>query len=143
MRRSIVVLLAVLALASSLSCDNSGTSSSGITTPTTPLTSQTFTGTIDLKSSANLTFTVAVSGEVDVTIASLAPPANIQVGFAIGIPSVVDPTVCGIQDGTTPQVVGAPTTLSGTLAAGSWCVKLSDVGLFSVPVNYTVTVAHS
>jgi len=141
MRRSFVVLLAVLA--SSLACDNSGTQSSAITAPTTPLTSQTFTGTIDLKGSANITFTVAVSGEVDVTISALGPPSNIQVGFAVGIPSVLDPTVCAIQDGTTPQVVGAPITLTGSLAAGSWCVKLSDVGLFSVPVNYTVTVAHS
>ena len=141
MRRSIVVLLAVLA--SSLACDNSGTSSSAITTPTTPLTSQTFSGTVDVNGSAtNTTFVVGVSGEVDITITALGPPANIIMGLAVGIPSTIDGS-CTAPLSAGQTVQASTTPLVGTLQAGTWCVKLYDVGYQTAQISYTITVAHS
>src|SRR5262249_55380427 len=88
MRRWLPLFLVLAAV--SLGCDNSS-SSRGPTTPTVPLTSQTFTGTgAPGGSSSNTTFVVATSGEVDLPISSLGPPANIIMGLAIGIPSTTD-----------------------------------------------------
>jgi hypothetical protein len=139
MRRLILVLLAVAV--PSLACDNSDSSSSGITTPTTPLTSQTFTGTVAVGgSSSNTTFVVAVSGEVDITVTALGPPANIIMGLAVGIPNATDGS-CVAPAGTL-QVQASTTPLAGSEPAGSYCVKLYDVGYMSAPINYTITVAH-
>jgi hypothetical protein len=139
MSRWLPVLLVMAAL--SLGCDNS--SNSGTTTaPTVPLTNQTFTGSIDVGGSSSNTFVAAQAGEVDVTVSALAPPSNIIVGLSIGIPSTVDPTSCLVQSGAAPTQVSASNVLSGSLAAGTWCVKLSDLGYMSAPVNYTIIVAH-
>jgi hypothetical protein len=141
MRRLILVLLAVAA--PSLACDNSGTTSSGITTPTTPLTSVTFTGTVDVGgSSSNTTFVVAVSGEVDITVSALGPPANVIMGLAVGIPSTTDGS-CAAPLTAGQNVQASTSPLSGTLQAGTYCIKLYDVGYQTAQIGYTVTVAHS
>lgn len=141
MRRLILVLLA--AIVPSLACDNSGTSSSAVTTPTTPLTSQTFTGTVDVNgSSSNTTFVVAVSGEVDITVTALGPPANIIMGLAVGIPSTTDGS-CAAPLSAGQNVQASTSALVGTLQAGTYCVKLYDVGYQTAQISYTVTVAHT
>ena len=140
MRRSLLVLLALVI--PSLACDNS--SSSGVTTPTVPLTSQTFTGTVDVGgSSSNTTFIVATSGEVDITLTAIGPPPNIIMGMAIGIPSTTDSS-CTAPASAGQQVQASTTPLVGTLQAGSYCVKLYDIGFMSAgsQVSYTITVAH-
>jgi len=140
MRRSIVVLLAVLG--SSIGCDNSGTQSTALT-PTTPLTSQTFTGTVAvLGSSTNTTFVVGVSGEVDITVTALGPPANIIMGLAVGIPNTTDGT-CAAPASAGQTVQASTSPLVGTLQAGTYCVKLYDIGYQTADINYTITVAHS
>jgi hypothetical protein len=140
MRRSILVLLALIV--PSLACDNS--SSSSTTTPTVPLTSQTFTGTIDAGgSSSNTTFVVTQTGEVDVTLTAVGPPPNIYMNLAIGVPSTTDSSC--VAPATAGQLVQASTTpLTGTLQAGTYCVKLYDAGYMSPgsQVSYTLTVAH-
>ena len=141
MRRSILVLLALVV--PSLACDNSGTSS-GVTAPTIPLTNQTFTGTVDVGgSSSNTTFVVAQSGEVDITLTAIGPPPNIIMGLAIGIPSTTDPS-CTAPAAAGQQVQASSTPLVGSLQAGSYCVKLYDVGFMAAgsQVSYTITVAH-
>ena len=140
MRRSILILLTLVV--PSLACDNSS-SSSAVTTPTTPLTSQTFTGSVPVGgSSSNTTFVVATSGEVDITLTSLGPPANIIMGMAIGIPSSTDSS-CAAPLSAGQNVQASTTPLVGTLQAGTYCVKLYDVGYQTAPINYTITVAHS
>jgi hypothetical protein len=137
MSRWLPVLLVLAAL--SLGCDNS---SSGTTTPTVPLVNQTFTGTIDVGgSSANTTFIVGTSGEVDITIVSLGPPANIIMGLAVGIPSTTD-TSCAAPASAGQTVQASAQPLVGSLQAGTYCVKLYDIGYQTAPINYTVTVAH-
>jgi hypothetical protein len=132
----VLLLMAVV----SLGCDNS--SSSTPTTPTVPLTNVTFTGTVDPGgSSTNTTFVVATSGEVDITIVSLGPPANIIMGLAVGIPSTTD-TSCAAPASAGQNVQASATPLVGTLSAGTYCVKIYDVGYQTATINYTVTVAH-
>jgi hypothetical protein len=133
MRRTMLLLLA-LALPS-LACDNSD--SSGATTPSIPLTSQTFTGTVNVGgSSSNTTFVVAQSGEVDITVSAMGPPANIIMGINIGIPNAADGSC--VAPASTTQVQASATPLVTSSTAGTYCVKLYDVGFMSAPINYTV-----
>jgi len=138
MRRSILVLLALVV--PSLACDNSN--SSGVTAPTVPLTSQTFSGTVDVGgSSSNINFVVATSGEVDITVSALGPPTGIIMGLAIGNPSVVDSS-CVAPANAGQQVQASTSPLVGSLPAGTYCVKLYDAGYMSAQISYTITVAH-
>ena len=141
MGRSLPVLLALVAL--TVGCDNSDSSSNGsITGPTVPLTSQTFTGTVDIGgSSSNTTFVVAQSGEVDVTVTALGPPSNIIMGLAIGIPSTTDSS-CAAPASAGQNVQASTSPLMGSLQAGTYCVKLYDVGYQTAQISYTITVAH-
>ena len=91
---------------SAAACDNS-TDTSTPTTPTIPLTSQTFTGTIAVGgASSNTNFVVAQNGEVDVTIDALGPPSNIILGLAIGIPSTIDTSCTAPVSATDPARPG-------------------------------------
>jgi hypothetical protein len=76
-------------------------------------------------------------------------PSTISMVLAIGVPAG---TACSVLSG---GAINAPAGASGTpniaelsggpLAAGTYCVQVTDVG--NVPanatVNYTVTVAHT
>jgi len=122
-------------------CDNSSSSDTP-TTPSVPLTSQTFTGTVDVGgTSSNTAFVVAQSGEVDITVQALGPPANIIMGLAVGIPSTVDGT-CAAPASSGQSVQASSTPLVGSLAAGTYCVKIYDIGYQTAQISYTVVVAH-
>jgi hypothetical protein len=124
----------------SAGCDNS--SSGSTTTPTVPLTSTTFTGTVDVGgSSSNTTFVVATSGEVDITVQSMGPPSNIIMGLAVGIPSTTDMS-CAAPASSGQSVQASSTPLMGSLAAGTYCIKLYDIGYQTAQISYTVIVAH-
>jgi len=142
MRRLLVALLA-FTVCSAAACNNSSDSSTTPTSPTIPLTSQTFTGTIAVGgASSNTNFVVAQNGEVDITITSMGPPSNIIMGIAIGIPSTTDTSCVAPVSATDPHVQASTTPLVGSLTAGTYCVRLYDLGFMSAPVNYTISVAH-
>jgi hypothetical protein len=112
------VLLALVAL--TVGCDNSDSSSNGgVTGPTVPLTSQTFTGTVDVGgSSSNTTFVVAQSGEVDVTVTALGPPSNVIMGLAIGTGVETDHCRCGPRQRGT-ECSGLDIAARGNVASGN------------------------
>jgi hypothetical protein len=139
LRRWLPLLL--VTAAASLGCDKS--SSDGATTPTGPPMRQTFTGTIRVGgSSSNTTFVVSTAGEVDITVVSVGPPANITMGLAIGLPTGADSS-CIAPATAGSNVQASATPIVGMLDPGTYCVKLYDVGFLTAPVNYTITVAHS
>ena len=143
MRRGVFAMLACAALVTG--CDNSGGSAAILPTAPAPQTTETFTGTVDPLGSAFNTFTVAQTGEVDVTLTAAGPPSTIFMGLGVGSPNTADGTctlnlgsgsVVNTQASATPQIVG-------TASAGPLCVKVFDVGNQTGTINYTVTVAHS
>ena len=137
---------AALALAlTAAGCQKSSTTSTTVTTPTptTPvaLTTQTFSGTVLVGGSDFHTFTVAQTGEVDVTLTSAGPPSTIIMGLGVG--TVSDSTCTPTAGATVNTPAGATPQLAGSgVAAGTLCVQVSDVGNQSSPVTYTVAVAH-
>ena len=135
------MLAATLALAFiGVACDNSGGSSA--TSPTAvPLTTETFTGSVDPGGSDFHPFTVAQTGEIDITLTAAGPPATIFMGLGVGTP--VGTTCQLLPNGSTVIQAGAAAQLSGTAAAGTFCVAVFDVGNQSATITYSLTVAHS
>ncbi len=138
LRRPALAAVLVAFTIGAAGCSNNNSSSS--TTPSPTITTETFTGTVGVRGSDMHTFSVTTSGEVDVTLTSTSPVANIVMGLAVGTPNnnVCTPLAGSPVDtaaGTGPQVMGRVTP-------GSFCVLVSDIGNATAPVTYTVTVAH-
>jgi len=128
------LLLLVTGLAAG--CNDSTTTP---TTPTNPV-SETLTGTITQNGVSVQPFNAAAAGTVIATVTTLAPSSS-TVGFSMGTYS-----------GTTCQVVlDNPAAVQGSIltanaaTAGSFCVRLYDVGSITAgtTVNFTVTVVHN
>jgi hypothetical protein len=145
MKRLTAVGLA-LVLVAAAACGG-GDSSGTIAGPTGTVVTDTFTGTVALPVAGVFQadihpFTVAVAGTVSVTLVSAGPPPTITMGLAIGNPSSTGG--CSIlSGGSTTTSASATAQLSGTLAAGAYCVAVVDIGNALQPVVYTVTVAHT
>jgi hypothetical protein len=130
MRRSTVVFscraaLVALALVGA-ACDNGP----GITpTPTPPLVTETFTGTVTLNGAISHGFNVSTAGTTTAEITALNP-AGAFIGFQMGTWN---------EAGTLASVLSA-----GTQSSASLCVRMHDPNgiLVDNPVTYTVTVKH-
>jgi hypothetical protein len=142
-----------LAFALTAAACNNGSDSS-TTTPTVPLTSETLTGTVNppvanVLQAASNPFTVASpGGTVSVTLTSAVQTnpdgttnPSVVMGIAVGTQTG---TTCALGSGNTPQLLqaSATSTISGTLAAGAYCVQVSDVTNQKGPVAYTLVVLH-
>ena len=136
MRRAGLVAVA-LAFAAAACTKNSDTAS---TTPSTPKTTDTKTGTVQVKGSDFQTFTVTTAGEVDVTLTAAGPPSTIVMGLGIG---QTGSGSCSPLAGATQQTAaGSSPQVTGILTPATYCVTVFDVGNQTAPVSYTVTVAH-
>lgn len=129
-------LIVVFALALS-GCGDSTTATSP--TSTSPVT-ETFTGQVIVGGSASHAFTAASAGTVSLTLASLGPPADLVVGFGIGIPQTNGASCLlsqAVQTGaaTSPQI-----TLQ--VDAGTYCVRLYDLGTLKSPAAFMVTIVR-
>jgi hypothetical protein len=145
MKRFTAVGLA-LVLVAAAACGG-GDSNGTIAGPTGTVVTDTFTGTVALPIGGVLqadihNFTVTVAGTVSVTLVSAGPPPTITMALAIGNPSTTG-TCSILSGGSTAAAASSTAQLSGTLAAGTYCVAVGDLGNALQPINYTVTVAHT
>ena len=134
-QRSAVVLLVLLATA----C-NRNDSTPAPTTPTVARTTDTFSGTVAVGGDDFHSFSIAASGNVDVTLTAATPPATIVMGLSIGMPG--DGRCVPVAGGSTQTPPGSAVQLSGVASPGTLCVDVRDVGGETAPVTYTVTVTH-
>src|SRR5689334_17024297 len=130
-------LAPALLLAFLAACNNS--SSSGLPTSVSPLTTETFNGTVDVGGVTFNKFVVPTSGEVDVTLTAAGPPSTIYMGLGIGTPTSDNSSCVLLANAYTITQAGATPQLSGTAAAGTLCVEVYDVGNQTAQVSYTVT----
>lgn len=137
-RAFIAPLALALALIAAACHKNSTTTTT--TTPSPTVKTDTFTGTVAVGGSGSNNFTVAESGKVDVTLTAASPPAGIVMGVGVGTPNDSGCSVLAGASTNTPA--GTAVQLSGTVSAGTLCVRVYDVGKQTAPVTYTVTVAH-
>jgi len=132
-------LLFALALTGA-ACDNNRT-----ITPTTPAQPQTeiFSGTLAPQTSSFYSFTVATSGSVSITLASLVPvapgpAATTVMGLGVGTPNGTD---CDVTNSVT-TAPGLTAQLVNSLTAATYCAKIYDLGSLTSNVNFTVRIVH-
>ncbi|HEY6212333.1 MAG TPA: hypothetical protein VIW45_08610 [Vicinamibacterales bacterium] len=131
------VLVAALALVAAGCTNNNSTTP---TTPSIPTTTDTKSGTVQVKGSDFQTFTVTTTGQVDVTLTAAGPPATIVMGLGVGQSG---PGSCGLLPGASTQTAaGSSPQVSGIMTPATYCVMVYDVGNMTAPINYTVTVTH-
>ena len=131
----IVLLLAFVT--SGCSSDDS----SSPTSPTVVATTETLSGTVDVGGSAVHQFTVALSGgQVNVTLTAAGPPSTIYMGIGIGTYSS---DTCTLLSGASVVTqAGSTAQLTGTVNAGSYCLKVFDAGNQTASITYAVTLTH-
>jgi hypothetical protein len=105
----------------------------GTTDPTT--VTESFSGTVQLRSSVWHNFTVSAAGTARVTLVSLASSAP-NVGLAIG------QSQNGCQKLTWIDQATSGATLSWDSDPGVHCVLIYDSGTLSEAATYTVSVTH-
>lgn len=111
------------------------------TTPTTPRTTETFSGTVQVGGSAFHSFRVGATGSTDVTLTAASPPPTIVMGLALGTPD--DAGNCNRLAGASVNTpAGSTAQLASLTSSATLCVQIRDVGNQTAPVAYTVSVTH-
>ncbi len=130
-----------------------GSSSSSLPTPSPTVTTDILTGTVPppvggvLQSSFNSVTIGQGGGTVTITLTSAVetfPGGTLltTVTMGLGIGTAAGGVCTPAQGAFTTAQGGAVPQLSGTLAAGTYCVVVSDVTSQLGPVAYAVAVAH-
>jgi len=101
---------------------------------------ETFSGTLTPQGSSVFTFTVSKTGQVNLTLTSVAPTATTPLGLGIGNPNG---TACTTSTSTPNAIAGSAAQISVNETPGTYCVRVYDSGSLSGTVTFTVTVAHS
>jgi len=137
-------ILAAIALisATALAACHSTTTAPTTTTGAPATVTETFSGSIAQTANLSFPFTVAATGNVQVTLTDVEPLTTMALGIAVG---TWDGTTCTPGLATNDHAKSGVTALTGTAVAGSYCVQVSDSG--NIPptwtVTFTVQVLHS
>lgn len=134
MKRAFFPLVLCVALAGAPACGSSSTSPDlGITTVT-----ETFASSIQERGTATRSFKVATAGSVSLQLTFLSQPGAV-VGLGLG---TFSGTTCTITKSVQTAADGASNApqITTDLAAGDYCVRLSDVGNLNTIVQFTVYI---
>ena len=137
-------LLLALALLPLAGCGKSHSSSEPTPAPTPTPKTESFTGSFEQTGGDSHTFTTTVTGDVTIKLTSLAPLATMGVGLGVGtVDSTLTPP-CALTATDRNAHVG-DSFLSASLAAGTYCVVVKDVGndFPGVTVTYGIDVTHA
>jgi hypothetical protein len=109
-------------------------------------TNETFTGTVPVLGFAVTPFKVSRNGEYFITLNSLTPPlaGNLPTDIVLSAQTggqCVSPSLELVNENrnSTP----GRQVLSGTVAAGGFCLWVIDEGDMQVPTTFSITVNHS
>jgi hypothetical protein len=124
----------------SLSCVGGCNLLNNATAPTAAALTEVFAGTLAPQGANIFMFTVAQAGAVTVTLTALSPANTVGVGLGIGTPSGT--TACTLTTSTPNAIAGSLAAIRLNEAAGSFCVKIYDVGTLSTSSTFTISVSH-
>ena len=118
------------------------------TTPTaTPPSPELFEGQLTSRGASQFfSFSVTTAGNVNLTLASVTTAAtpgtslNLPLGIGLGTPVGTD---CNVTQQATAGPGLVPQLTGSNFAAGTYCVKVFDVGNLTVPVNFAVRIDHT
>jgi hypothetical protein len=139
MNRSVLALI-VVALGGTACGGNSATAPS-TTTPSG--STENFTGSLAIQGASFYSFTVATAETVSVSLASLTanngPASTSVVRVGLGVPIATDCSTNNSVDTT----AGLTTQLTASVNPDVYCVKISDIGNLTVPMNFTIRIGHN
>lgn len=131
-----IAVAACAILAMSACGEDAAPTSPTVTEPTT--VTDTFTGTLTRNGAASHSFLVSTTGSVTATLTSLAPNAEIVVGFGLGTWNGSVCTVVLARD----RAVQSTVIFGNVNASGELCVRIYDVGNVTDPIDYSIAVVH-
>jgi len=132
-RRLLFAGLLLLFVSGAAACGSSTTSpTTGATTITT------YASRIQEKGSAWRSFTVTTAGTVDLQLTAVSQ-ADAVMGLGLG---TVSGTTCVISQSvqTAANSTASAPQISTTLAAGTYCVKLYDIGNLTSITDFVITI---
>ncbi len=147
-KRSIphALVLCVLLLAGVIAgCGGSTPTSPTSTESTTPAEAtitEDFNAVLPVGGARFYSFTVAVYGTVNVTLASVGGsfvPSTVMLHIGLGQPEGTDCTVTT----TITTAAGSTPQLTNTFQPGVYCVRVTDLGNLFAPATFSVVIAHS
>ena len=136
---AVASLLLLVAAALPLASCGGGSSPTAAATPAPEIKTETFTGTLAQGGTAAFPFTVVAQGSITATLTTFSPQTTITVGFGIGQPAS---GTCTLISGAYSESAKTGYALNGTIAAGTYCVLLYDIGNVSSVNDFLITVAH-
>ena len=129
-------LLALVMATAGCGDDNTPTTP---TEPTPTAVTETFTGAINRNGAATHNFVVSRSGRIDATLTTVGPDSTTIIGLSLGTLNAAGACQTVLSNDRATQ----GTTVSGNGgAAGSFCVRVYDVGNITDNVDYLITVTH-
>ena len=142
MTRSLVIICVLLVTGcGSDSLTSPTTTTETTTTVASPTVTEVFASTVPASGSKFFSFATSTYGTINVTLTSVAGefvPSTVTVGVALGQPSgteCVTLTSVNTASGSSPQI-------SGPYAAGTYCVRIADVGNLFAAASFSITVAY-
>ena len=137
-RRFRLVVIGVAWLTAGCSNDPFSTVPSDTTTPTMSVT-ETLEGRLGVNGATAHPFAVEVAGTVTATLSAMDPPDAV-IGISLGTWNS-STNLCQAILANDAAVAG--NTIVGTASvAGTFCIRLIDVGKLTGPVTYSVSVTH-
>ena len=124
-----------------VACDNGPSTTDETTTPTTPTTSpvtETFASQLVVGGSSSRSFTAVKAGTATVTLVSAGPPSTVKVGFGIGVPDVLGSGCLFTRSAET----AAGTSFSLPVDAGTYCVRVYDIGQLTSSITFSITIVR-
>lgn len=134
-------LLVSFLAAATWSCGNSTSSLTGsTTTPTTPLTTETFNGTLTTNGAVTFHFAAGGAGSVSAQLTTFTP-SDLTITASL---------VLGTWNGTTCQTIlsndaalQGSSVLGNVSAASNLCVRIADAnGTIPGPTPFVISVSH-
>ena len=142
MTRSLVIISVLLVTGcGSDSLTSPTTTTETTTTVASPTVTEVFASTVPVGGSKFFSFATSTYGTINVTLTSVGGefvPSTVMVGVALGQPSgteCVTSTSTNTASGSSPQI-------SGPYAAGTYCVRIADVGNLFAAASFSITVAY-
>lgn len=143
MSRARVLLIALLTAPLMAACDNgpelpTSATSTATTTPAASPVTETFSSVLAVGGYASRSFNAAKAGTATVTLTSASASSTLKLGMGLGIPD-------GVGSGclfTRSTETAAGGQLSATVDAGSYCVRVWDLGTLTATTSFTVTIVR-
>jgi hypothetical protein len=133
------LLVAVLSISAAACSGNDAIDTP--TAPTSPTTTDSFSGVLTLNGAATYHFTITGTGAVTAQLKSLRPDPVKPIGFSLGSWSGA---VCQVSPGLYNDLaIEGSAIVAETQTVGEFCVRVYDAAGTTVdPQTYTVEVTH-